>query len=192
MVSWTGSVGEVRPDETGMGTVRIAPADLAGLDALDVDTIALPMFEICVQPRSVAGYVDWRLCGRLARLIRGGRFVGAADEALLMSSLGRFGAERIFLLGLGDPRPPNRLTSLMRSQIDTLFDAGARAVAVAPPSPAVADAPAPAFLVKWIEAVAGTSAEFDEVILLDPGEELLMAQDSLQSASNKAGMTWGG
>ena len=175
-----------------MGTVRIAAADLAGLDALDVDAVVLPMFEICAQPRSVAGYVDWRLSGRLARLLKRGKFSGRAHEALLMPTLGRFGAHRIFLLGLGRPQAPPILAPILRKQVGVLSEAGVRVVAVAPPSPVVADAPSPAFLVRWLEAAAGTDARFDEVILLDPGDELLMAQDSLHSASNKAGMTWEG
>ena len=174
-----------------MGIVRIARADLVGLDALTVDSLVLPMFEVCAQPRSVAGYVDWRLCGRLAKLLKSGRFSGQAQEALLTSPLGRLPTDRIFLLGLGRPRPPQELSSVLREQVGTLYDAGARVLAVAPPSPVITDSPAPMFLVRWLEAVASTGVRFEEVILLDPGNELLMSQDSLQSASNKAGMTWG-
>ena len=175
-----------------MGIVRIAAADLPGLDALAVDTIALPMFEVCAQPRSVAGFVDWRMCGRIARLLKSGKFRGQAQEALMTTSLGRFGADRIFLLGLGKPQAPGPLAPLLRRQVSVLHEAGARVVGVAPPSPVVADAPSPAFLIRWIEAMAGTAVRFDEVVLLDPGEELQMSQDTLHSASNKAGMTWGG
>ena len=175
-----------------MGTVRIARADLSGLDALHADSMALPMFEVCAQPRSVAGYVDWRLSGRLSRLLKSGRFSGQRQESLLMSSLGRLGTDRIFLLGLGEPKEPGELGAVIREQISTLFEAGVRVLALAPPSPVVADAPSPAFLIRWLEAISGTSAKFEELILLDPGDELLMAQDSLHTASHKAGMTWGG
>lgn len=175
-----------------MGTVRIAPADLAGLDALSVDALVLPMFAVCAQPRSVAGYVDWRLCGRLARLLKSGRFSGGADESMLMTALGRLGAQRIFLLGLGPPRALDELGALLRRHVDILADAGAKDLALAPPSPVVSDVPSPVFLGGWLESIGGTSARFDEILLLDPGDELLMAQDSLQSASNKAGMLWEG
>ncbi len=175
-----------------MGTVRIARADLAGLDSLAADSLVLPMFEVCAQPRSVAGYVDWRLSGRLAKMLKTKKFSGQAEEALLMSSLGRIGTDRIFLFGLGQPQPPNKLTSMMRQQASMLFEAGTRHLALAPPSPAVADAPSPAFLIRWLEAIPATAARFDEVVLLDPGDELLMAQDGLHTATNKAGMTWGG
>ena len=174
-----------------MGTVRIASADLPGLDKLEVDAIVLPMFEVRTQPRSVAGYVDWRLCGRLARLLKSGRFSGAADESLLMSGLGRFGADRIFLFGMGRPQAAEQLAPMIRRQVGVLQEAGARVLAVAPPSPVVSDAPSPKFLVRWLEALAGTSVRFDEVVLLDPGDELLMAQESLHTAANRAGMTWG-
>lgn len=174
-----------------MGTVRIARADLEGLDALIVDSLVLPMFEVRAQPRSVAGYVDWRMCGRLARFLKDGRFSGRAQEALLTSSMGRLPTDRIFLLGLGQPQAPTGLAAVLKEQVGTVYDAGARVLAVAPPSPVADDAPASAFLVRWLEAVASAGVRFEEIILLDPGKELLMAQDSLQSASNKAGMTWG-
>lgn len=193
MVSSIESGAEQRPTaERRMGTVRIAPADLAGLDTLKVDAVALPMFELVAQPRSVAGYIDWRLSGRLSRLLREKRFQGRPEETLLMSALGRFGADRIFLMGLGRPQPPNKMTDVLRAQASTLFEAGARVLAVAPPTPVVDDVTAPAFLIRWLEALAGTQVRFDEVVLLDPSDELLMAQDGLHSASNKAGMTWEG
>ena len=153
---------------------------------------ALPMFEVIAQPRSVAGYIDWRLSGRLSRLLREGRFEGRSEETLLMSVQGRFGADRVFLMGLGHPQPPSRMTAVLRTQASTLFDAGARVLAVAPPSPVMDDVPSPAFLVRWLEALAGTQVRFDEVVLLDPSDELSVAQDGLHSASNKAGMTWEG
>jgi len=75
--------------------------DLAGLDALSVDAVVVPMFEGRLQPQGVAGNIDWRLSGRLARLFLAGTFRGAKGESVLMTSLDRLGAERLFLYGLG-------------------------------------------------------------------------------------------
>lgn len=84
-----------------MARLERRSGDLAGLDALSVDAIVAPLFEGATQPQGVAGYVDWRLSGRLARLILSGRFRGSVGESLLMGSLDRVGAARIFLFGLG-------------------------------------------------------------------------------------------
>ena len=86
-----------------MTQVSTERGDLAGLDKIDIDALALPFYEERAQPRHVAGYVDWRLSGRLARLFLSGRFGGRAGEVVLMSALGRLRVKRIFLFGLGRP-----------------------------------------------------------------------------------------
>src|SRR5687767_7138419 len=114
-----------------MSRVRIAAGDLEGLDALSVDSVALHLFEEKKQPRAVAGYVDWRLCGRLARLLLQEQFKGSIDETLLMPSLRRIGAERVFLIGLGDQQESrSRLEERVEQAAGVLVDAGARRVAL--------------------------------------------------------------
>jgi hypothetical protein len=48
-----------------------------------------------------AGFADWRLCGGLSRALRGGFFIGAQDDCLLMPSRGRIAMRRIFVIGIG-------------------------------------------------------------------------------------------
>ena len=117
------------------GTARIANGDLTGLDSLDVDALALPMYAVCEQPIAVAGYADWRLAGRIARLLKSGKFSGETDEALLMPSLGRIGPKRIFLLGMGVPQnlDEKRLGERMKQIVAVLSDAGAKRLAIGAP-----------------------------------------------------------
>jgi hypothetical protein len=51
--------------------------------------------------RGVSGFVDWRLCGRLSRILMDGFFVGQKHDTLLPPSEGRIAVPRIFAVGLG-------------------------------------------------------------------------------------------
>ena len=51
--------------------------------------------------RGAAGRADWRLCGRLSRLISAGRVAGHAGEAVLLPGGGGLRAPLLLALGLG-------------------------------------------------------------------------------------------
>jgi hypothetical protein len=75
---------------------------LEGLDSLDgVDALCLFVGEDDRPLPGTAGFVDWRLCGSLSRLLQGGFFTGAREDSLLMPAIGRFPVPRIFAIGLG-------------------------------------------------------------------------------------------
>src|SRR5437867_3450420 len=84
--------------------VRVQAGDVRGLDELSVEALCLPLYQVVKQPTSVAGCADWRLCGRIAKLLLKGTFKGEDGETLLMPAMGRLGADCIFLFGLGEPR----------------------------------------------------------------------------------------
>ncbi|MEQ8272686.1 MAG: M17 family peptidase N-terminal domain-containing protein [Deltaproteobacteria bacterium] len=167
---------------------RIARANPTGLDRLSVDAIALPFFQVRAQPRGVAGAADWRLCGRLARMLRDGVFLGALGEHTLMPSMGRFGAARLFLLGLGDPTDVTGPTIVGRltNITSVLFEAGAKELAVAPPTPATSgDVTAATW---WIEAIGKSGHKFERVLLLDSDGALEAGRAELTAAAKKAGL----
>ena len=75
---------------------------LEGLDALaGVDALCLFVAEDDRPLPSSAGYVDWRLCGVLSRVLQGGFFTGVKDDWLLLPSDGKLSVPRIFVVGLG-------------------------------------------------------------------------------------------
>jgi hypothetical protein len=75
---------------------------LEGLDALQgVDALCLFVGEDDRPLPATAGYVDWRLCGSLSRILQSGFFVGARDDSLLLPTDGRFPVPRVFIIGLG-------------------------------------------------------------------------------------------
>jgi leucyl aminopeptidase len=84
--------------------VSVSTCDIGfeGLDGLaGVDALCLFVGEDDRPLPGTAGYVDWRLCGALSRVLRGGFFTGARGDCLLLPSDGRFPIPRIFAVGLG-------------------------------------------------------------------------------------------
>jgi Cytosol aminopeptidase family, N-terminal domain len=87
--------------------VNVAAYDvgLEGLDSLEgVDALCLFVGEDDRPLPGSAGYVDWRLCGSLSRVLQSGFFVGAREDSLLLPTDGRFSVPRIFVIGLGQRR----------------------------------------------------------------------------------------
>ncbi|HMK71888.1 MAG TPA: M17 family peptidase N-terminal domain-containing protein [Myxococcaceae bacterium] len=85
-----------------MTTVAAHELSLEALDTLTgVDTLCLFVAEDERPLAGAAGLTDWRLCGRLSRLLVEGFFTGAADDSVLLPSAGRIGPGRIVVFGLG-------------------------------------------------------------------------------------------
>jgi hypothetical protein len=86
--------------------------------------------------RGAAGLADWRLAGRLSRLLKKERLAGRADEVMMLPpARGRLPFARIVVFGLGDQasfdeRRFARAASRMR---EVLFRAGVHRYAVQPP-----------------------------------------------------------
>lgn len=140
-----------------MTSVEVHPGTLAGLDRLDVESLALPLFEVRAQPAGAVGLADWRLCGRIARLLKSSRFAGAAGEVLLMPARRRIGAvERVFLFGLG---PPDGAVPDVAPLLAVLSGAGVSRFAIAPPPGHDHVAAA------WLPALS--AAPFEKVAVLD-------------------------
>lgn len=172
----------------------------AGLDGLVVDALMLPLYEQRKQPLGVAGFVDWRLSGRLARMIKRGTFQGRDGESVLTAPMGRLGAQRIFLFGLGAPRPRTRVewTETLERMFRILADAKAEDVALAAPELGSADrakiggdgpnVEALDIVRAWISAKATAQAPFERVVLLDARGELERARRDLRELGQKNGV----
>lgn len=71
------------------------------IERLAVDVAVVPIHEGDRPLRGAAGRVDWRLCGRLSKLIDAGRVQGVAGEAVLIPSTGGLRAPLVVALGQG-------------------------------------------------------------------------------------------
>jgi hypothetical protein len=130
--------------------IEVADLGLPAIDALDVDAVAV--FVGPERPlQGFAGFVDWRMCGRISRAIRGGLFDAAADEALLIPSGGRMHPARIFCFGVpsAEPLAPDAFRRVARHLCVAMARAGSEAFTAAMP-PLAGDLTLAARL--WLEA----------------------------------------
>ncbi len=172
------------------GRAHIAPGDARALLELKVDALVLPLYQLRVQPRAAAGHADWRLGGRIARLLVNKRFEGRSGEALLMPGRQHLGVDRVFLFGLGTPWnvPASNFELITRA----LVDARVRSLAFGSPKPpagvqAVSEAQA---AVNFLEAAVSVDARFEEVVLLEVDQALSAAHRELARAARRAGLLW--
>lgn len=71
------------------------------VDALQTDLIVTTLFEGEKPPRSLTGFIDWRLHGFISRMIKAGFFKGQELESILIPLDGKLPARRMLILGLG-------------------------------------------------------------------------------------------
>jgi len=65
------------------------------------DALCVTVFDDERPLRGVAGLVDWRLCGRLSRLLINKKASGGAGESMMLPASRRLPMARIFWFGLG-------------------------------------------------------------------------------------------
>jgi hypothetical protein len=84
--------------------LSVLPLDLARWDESARDALVLPVFKDDRPLRGAAGLADWRLCGRLSRLVKSSRATAESGESLLFPPGRRLRFSRILWFGLGDAR----------------------------------------------------------------------------------------
>lgn len=84
--------------------LSVLPLDLARWDESARDALVLPVFKDDRPLRGAAGLADWRLCGRLSRLVKSSRATAEVGETLLFPPGRRLRFARILWFGLGDAR----------------------------------------------------------------------------------------
>jgi hypothetical protein len=76
------------------------------IDRARADLVIVPFTSTERPLRGAAGRADWRLCGRLSRLIAAGRIQGHAGEAVLLPGGGGLRAPLLLALGRGPGASP--------------------------------------------------------------------------------------
>ena len=160
--------------------VETADLELLSLDALAADALAVP-----VGPgrplQGLAAFVDWRLCGAIARAVRAGLFATEAEEALLMPTGGRLRVPRIFCFGLArEPLDAAGFAAAARRVCEAMGRAGSRAFATALPQ-AEPGVPAPRL---WLEAALRHAPE--RLVLLGDGRALARALEAARDELSAA------
>lgn len=101
---------------------------LHDIRTVDADAVAAGFFEDVRPLKGAAGALDWVLCGALSRLVLDNRLRGAVGEVALLTSSGKFPADKVFLFGLGsrEGEAPESLQSAARTVASSLAGAGVR------------------------------------------------------------------
>ena len=85
----------------------------SGLDALDaligIEALCCFVTEDERPLSGATGFLDWRLCGGLSKILGSGFFVGAPGDKLLLPTDARVPARKVFAMGLG---PSKGVTAL--------------------------------------------------------------------------------
>src|SRR6188472_3201569 len=84
--------------------LSVLPLDLARWDEAARDCLVLPVFRDDRPLRGAAGLADWRLCGRLSRLLKANKATAAAGETMMLPPGRRLRFKRVMWFGLGDAK----------------------------------------------------------------------------------------
>jgi hypothetical protein len=99
----------------------VAPV-LAELDTLESEVIACSLWQDVRPSEGVAGLCDWRLGGRISRLLRRGLLTGEPGEVMMVPGRPRLGFDKILLFGAGERArfDLGRLDQIARHMLGTL------------------------------------------------------------------------
>lgn len=84
--------------------LSVLPLDLSRWDESSRDCLVLPVFRDDRPLRGAAGLADWRLCGKLSRLLKTKRATGDAGETMMLPPGRRLRFKRVMWFGLGDAK----------------------------------------------------------------------------------------
>jgi hypothetical protein len=116
---------------------RLLEPTLQNVDALDVDAVVVGLCRDVRPLGGVLGMIDWRLCGRVSRLVAAGAITGVDGERVLMPTHGRIPAPRLFFYGWGDAASiAARRLAHVEAMAEMVARAGVHRVAFAFPEPA--------------------------------------------------------
>lgn len=84
--------------------LSVLPLDLARWDEQARDCLVLPVFKDDRPLRGAAGLADWRMCGRLSKLVKGGKASAEQGESMLLPPGRRLRFAKILWFGCGDAK----------------------------------------------------------------------------------------
>jgi hypothetical protein len=84
--------------------LSVLPLDLARWDETRRDCLVLSVFHDERPLRGAAGLADWRMCGRLSRLVKADRVGAVARETLMLPPGRRLAFSKILWFGLGESK----------------------------------------------------------------------------------------
>jgi hypothetical protein len=157
-------------------SVRLLTSDLGRWDQLDrqsiPDALVLTLFEDERPLRGAGGLCDWRLGGRLSRLLEEGRLLGKLHEVTLLPPGRKLPFPRIVLYGLGPSQgggfDDGRVIEVSRRVVDVLDGLGVSRVALVLPGRSLGRVSARRALELWQQSVpSGRGQRLSEVLVVE-------------------------
>ncbi len=167
--------------------VRFAVPDLRALDAVRCEAMALAFFEDERPLRGALGLCDWRMMGRLSRMLVRGDLRGARGERALTPGRPRLGAEKLFLFGLG-PRADfdeDTFRAVAGEMLATLDAARVGTTAIALPGRALELIEPERAMMLFLELPEARAAR-DELVVIDHAEAQRQMAPSIERARRRA------
>jgi hypothetical protein len=159
--------------------LHVLAADLAKWDEAEPrEALLLPFFTDERPLRGAAGLADWRLNGRLSRLIKAKRATGRSGETLMMPPGRRLRFQRLVLFGLGDSRAygDDRFRADVRRIRTVAAEAGLAEYAIQAPGRASGLIGARRALELWLEESEADARTADVTLIDDPAGSKDMAE----------------
>jgi hypothetical protein len=166
--------------------VRFVLTELARIDALRYEAVALPFCADERPLRGAAGLCDWRLCGRLSAVLGDGRVTGALGEVTLLPARPRLPFDKMLLVGCG-PRAgfdAARFRAVTAAVFEAARGLRLRNLALALPGRGAGEV-APGDAMRWFLEAAGGSV-LEEAVVLDDAEAVKVMQPIVDSERRRA------
>jgi cytosol aminopeptidase family protein len=163
-----------------------------GLAGSGVQALALSFFVDERPLRGATGLADWRLSGRLSRLLQSRRLSGDAGETAMLPPPGaRLAFPRLVIFGLGESErfDETRYRRAVRRIRDVLERAGIRRYALQPPGRATGLIAARRALELWLDEAAADGYDTEVTVIESPSgqKEMSEALRSRRPASRSGG-----
>lgn len=148
--------------------IRFVPLDLSRIDTLRFEAAALPFFADERPLRGAAGLCDWRLCGRISRVLASGRVTGEGGEVTVLPARPRLPFDKLVLFGLGarDAFTRDAHDVAVTRMLATLHKLRLRTFVLALPGRSTGQIE-PADAIRWFLPLASAQPDLDELVVLD-------------------------
>ena len=168
--------------------VRFLAPDLDALDQLKTEALCLPVCRDERPLRGAQGLVDWRLCGKLSKLLVSDWICGEAEEVTLLPARPRLGAERLLLFGAGpaDSLDEARYQGVVERMIGVLEGLKVRSAALALPGRALGRVDPALAIDHFLQLAANRADRLDEVTVLDSVDAQRAMQPLVERARRRA------
>ncbi|MCA9576598.1 MAG: M17 family peptidase N-terminal domain-containing protein [Polyangiales bacterium] len=148
--------------------ISFVPPDLRRLDKIRHEALSAVLFDGEWPLRGALGLLDWRLGGRVSRLIQRGTVGGLRGESLLIPGESKVAFDKLFLRGGGAAGAfdGDAFDVILGEMLHTLTRAGVRSSALVLPGRALGLV-TPADAMERFLAVVKTHPEHDEISLVE-------------------------